>query len=238
MNGTSAVPGNVIDSIKGQNVTIAFDMGNGLTWFVNGKNVTAERANDVDFSVQAGTSAIPQNLVESVAGSRQSTQLALAYDGYFGYSAVLMIYLGQANAGLYANLYYYNESDGILEFVTADQINEDGIAELVFSHASDYLIVVGEDVGGGNSNGNSSGNGSGSAANGGNSQGTGVRSPKTGEYDIGIEGADAVTIQQKGNGLHLMWLFLAGMAVISVTGAAVFLIYRKADSDMPDKRNR
>lgn len=230
MNGTSVVPGNVLDSIKGQNVTIAFDMGNGIIWFVNGKNVTAEHANDVDFSVEIGASSIPQNIVSSVAGNRQTTQLALAYNGYFGYSAVLMINLGSANAGLYANLFQYNENTGMLDFITVDQINEDGIAELVFSHASDYVIVVGEDVMGGNSNGTSSGSNGGSAsANGGSIQGTGVRSPKTGELDIVIGGADAAELQHERNSLNLMWLFLIGAAVMSVMGTITFLIYKKVN---------
>ena len=141
-----------------------------------------------------------------------------------------MINMGSANAGLYANLYYYNETTGALEFVTVDQINEDGIAELVFSHASDYVIVVGEDVMGGNSNGTSSGSNNGSAAaNGGNSQGTGVRSPKTGEYDTVIGGANAAELQHKGNDLNLMWLFLIGAAMMSVMGTITVLIYRKVN---------
>ncbi|HBA48872.1 MAG TPA: hypothetical protein DCZ91_13970 [Lachnospiraceae bacterium] len=230
MNGTSTVPGNVLDCIKGQNVTLSFDMGNGLTWFVNGKNVTAEHANDVDFSVQIGASNIPQDIVGSVAGNRQSTQLGLAYNGYFGYSAVLMINMGSANAGLYANLYYYNESTGALEFVTVDRINEDGIAELVFSHASDYVIVVGEDVMDGNSDGTSSGsNNSSSSASSVNSQGTGIRSPKTGEYDTVIGGANAAELQHGENGLNLLWLCLIGAAMVSVMGTITFLIYRKAN---------
>lgn len=45
--------------------------------------------------------------VGSVAGNRQTKQLDLSYDGYFGYNAVLMIDMGSANAGLYANLFHY-----------------------------------------------------------------------------------------------------------------------------------
>ena len=46
------------------------------------------------------------------------------------------------NAGLYANLFYYNEQTGELEFISAGQIDSDGNVELVFTHASDYTIVV------------------------------------------------------------------------------------------------
>ena len=133
-----------------------------------------------------------------------------------------MVDLGKANAGLYANLFHYNEDAGTLEFVTADRINENGIAELVFSHASDYVIVVGDEVTGGSSNGNSSG------SNSSNSQGTGVHSPKTGEYDITVGGANA-GLQPEGKGLNLMWLLLIGVAAMAVTGTITFLIYKKVN---------
>ena len=37
---------------------------------------------------------------------------------------------------------YYNEQTGELEFISAGQIDPDGNVELVFTHASDYTIVV------------------------------------------------------------------------------------------------
>ena len=46
------------------------------------------------------------------------------------------------NAGLYANLFCYNEQTGELEFVSAGQIDADGNVELEFTYASDYTIVV------------------------------------------------------------------------------------------------
>ena len=46
------------------------------------------------------------------------------------------------NAGLYANLFYFNEKTGELEFICYDEIAADGTAELTFTHASDYAIVI------------------------------------------------------------------------------------------------
>ena len=68
--------------------------------------------------------------------------LTLAYDGEFGFTATLTVNMESKNAGLYANLFYYNEQTGELEFISAGQIDPDGNAELVFTHASDYTIVV------------------------------------------------------------------------------------------------
>lgn len=41
-----------------------------------------------------------------------------------------------------ANLFYYDQSAGALEFISAGEIDEDGYTELVFTHASDYTIVI------------------------------------------------------------------------------------------------
>ena len=46
------------------------------------------------------------------------------------------------NAGLFANLFYFNEQTNALEFICADEIAEDGTAELIFTHASEYTIVI------------------------------------------------------------------------------------------------
>ena len=51
MNGAVTVPGDLFDTIKGQDITVVFDMGNGITWSVNGKDVTSDEASDINFNV-------------------------------------------------------------------------------------------------------------------------------------------------------------------------------------------
>ena len=144
MNGSTVVPGDIFDSIKGKDITITFDMGNGIIWSVNGKSITTDKADDIDFSVKTGTNAIPVDIVNNITGERYSIQLSLSHEGEFGFTAILSINLGKDNAGLTANLYYYNESTGELEFIFADTVAEDGMVSLAFTHASDYVIVIGE----------------------------------------------------------------------------------------------
>ncbi len=144
MNGTTVVPKNIIDSIKGEDVTLVLDMGNGISWKINGQDIT-EPSGDIDFGVTVGADAgksIPVDVINNVTGERYSMNLSLAYDGEFGFTATLTINMESKNAGLYANLFYYNEQTGELEFVSAGQIDADGNAELEFTHASDYTIVV------------------------------------------------------------------------------------------------
>mgnify|MGYP004681367017 CR=1 FL=1 len=144
MNGTTVVPKDVIDSIKGKDTTLVLDMGNGLSWKIYGKDIT-DAAGDIDFDVTVGADAgksIPVDVINNVTGERSSLNLTLAYDGEFGFTATLNVNMELKNAGLYANLFYYNEQTGELEFISAGQIDPDGNVELVFTHASDYTIVV------------------------------------------------------------------------------------------------
>ena len=144
MNGTTVVPKDVIDSIKGKDTTLVLDMGNGLSWKINGQDIT-DAAGDIDFDVTVGADAgksIPVDVINNVTGERSSLNLTLAYDGEFGFTATLTVNMESKNAGLYANLFYYNEQTGELEFISAGQIDPDGNVELVFTHASDYTIVV------------------------------------------------------------------------------------------------
>ena len=144
MNGTTVVPKDVIDSIKGKDTTLVLDMGNGLSWKIFGKDITGA-AGDIDFGVTVGADAgksIPVDVINNVTGERFSLNLTLAYDGELGFKATLTVNMESKNAGLYANLFYYNEQTGELEFVSAGQIDADGEVELEFTHASDYTIVI------------------------------------------------------------------------------------------------
>ena len=86
--------------------------------------------------------SIPVDVINNVTGERYSMNLSLAYDGEFGFTARLTINMEAKNTGLYANLFYYNEQTGELEFVSAGLIDADGNVELEFTHASDYTIVI------------------------------------------------------------------------------------------------
>lgn len=144
MNGTTMVPGDIFDTIKGSNVTVVFHMGDGITWTVNGQDVTAAGKN-IDLGVVFGGEAgktIPVEIINNVTGERYSVNLTLAYDGEFGFRATLTVNMDKKNAGFFANLFYYNEQSGELEFICAGEIDSQGEVGLTFTHASDYTIIV------------------------------------------------------------------------------------------------
>ena len=79
MNGTTVVPKDVIDSIKGKDTTLVLDMGNGLSWKIYGKDIT-DAAGDIDFDVTVGADAgksIPVDVINNVTGEHSSLNLTL-----------------------------------------------------------------------------------------------------------------------------------------------------------------
>lgn len=148
MNGTTTVPSGIFEQIKGKDIDVVFDMDNGIQWTVTGKDVTDIKG-DIDFGVTLGTEAgknIPVDVINSITGECTSINITLAYNGEFGFKAVMTVNLEEKNAGYYANLFYYNSDSNTLEFVCAGQIGKDGSVNLTFTHASDYTIVISDIV--------------------------------------------------------------------------------------------
>ncbi len=208
MNGTTVVPGDIFDRLKGRDITITFDMGDGILWSVNGKSITRDadasldRAGEIDFDLKTGVSAIPVDIVNNVTGERYSIQISLAYSGEFGFTAVLSIGLGKENVGYTASLYYYNKTTGELEFICKDTVAEDGTVSLSFTHASDYVIAIDGDE----------------------EEGGMTESPKTDDEDVPAGEADT---GEKDDIWNSIWAIAAGIIVIVLSFGIYFIFKRK-----------
>ncbi len=139
MNGTTELPKKILETIKGKDVDIVLDMGNGFTWTINGNDV--KKTQSVDMSVSKGAK-IPVRVLNKVTGENSYITISLKHNGSFGFKAVLTVELSKKNKGLFANLYYYNSKTKKTEFIGADKIGSDGKADFGFTHASDYMIVL------------------------------------------------------------------------------------------------
>ena len=205
MNGTTEVPGSLFDLIRGEDVTVVFAMDNGITWSVNGRDVTVEGVRDIDFGVKYGEQAegnIPVSVITNVTGEKFHTGLSLSYDGEFGFQAVLTLNMDQKNAGLYASLYYYNEQTGEMEFICEEEIAEDGSVALTFTHASEYILVVDAK--------------------------TAEQEPadtETGKVQPADTGIVAAPAQEENH--TAWWIFLIGAAAAAAGAFAVILVNRK-----------
>ena len=209
MNGTAVVPGDIFDSIKGRDITITFDMGNGIVWSVDGKSITTDKADDIDFTVRMGESTVPVEIVNNVTGEHYSIQISLAYDGEFGFIAVLSVGIGEENAGYLASLYYYNEDTGELEFICADEVAQDGTVSFAFTHASDYVVVVDREV----------------------EEESGTEETAQPESrDENSTGA-AEESPQTGQPWRPWWFVVIGILVIVIGASVFFVVKKKGDDD-------
>ena len=143
MNGETEVPGDIWDAIAGKDVTVILDMGEDISWTVDGSDVpTATSFSSMDFGVDMNTSGISVDVINTVTGELGSVQITLAHGGEFGFTLTLSAPLGKENAGYWANLYHYNEVGKTLDFETSAQVASDGTASLRMTHASQYAIVI------------------------------------------------------------------------------------------------
>lgn len=144
MGSSTVVSKEILEAAKGKDVTLVLEM-DGYSWTINGGNIVAQGLKDVDLRVTKNTDHIPTAAVQALAGGRPSMQISLAYDGNFGFQAELAIGMGTGYSGRYGNLFYYNDA-GKMEFINAGMIDGNGNVKLIFRHASDYLIVVSDQM--------------------------------------------------------------------------------------------
>ena len=143
MGDETKVPAEIFESVAGQDVDVTFDLGDDLSWTVNGKDIPDDAAlADLDLGVALDTDGIPANVVNAITGEVGTVQITLAHDGEFGFTMTLTAPLGKENAGYWANLYHYDEDAESLNFEAAAEIDEDGNVKIPFTHASQYAIVI------------------------------------------------------------------------------------------------
>lgn len=131
-----------LEAVKEQAATVVLDLGNGISWVIDGSTITD--AAEVNFDVTIDAGEIPEEKITEVAEGKETVKISLAHDGDFGCKPEMKFPAGKENQGKYANLYYYNPQTGELEFVCAELVAEDGYVTLKFDHASDYVVVIDE----------------------------------------------------------------------------------------------
>ncbi|WP_342757059.1 Ig-like domain-containing protein [Kineothrix sedimenti] len=134
-----------ISSIRGQDVDIVLNMGNSISWTINGSNIVADEANGIDMGVTIGTGNIPSGLLDAVKGNDENNtviELTLSHDGTFDFAPILTINTAKDNAGRIANLFYYNPDSSKLEFVDTVEVTQTGDISFTFTHASDYAVII------------------------------------------------------------------------------------------------
>ena len=142
-SGSTTLDKEVFETLAGKDVTLVVDLGDGVSWTVNGMDIPEDTDfTDLDLGVTMNSDGIPVDVVNAITGEHGSVQVTLAHNGAFGFTMTLTAPLGEENAGLWANLYHFDEDAGKMTFETAAQIGSDGSVSLAFNHASQYAIVI------------------------------------------------------------------------------------------------
>ncbi|MBE6014077.1 MAG: DUF4430 domain-containing protein [Lachnospiraceae bacterium] len=137
----TVVPVDVLNEICGKDIEVVLDMGE-YSWTINGNNITAKNIAAINLEVKKVSGVVPGDVVEGlVREGEEAVQIRLTHEGDFGFEAVLKYNFGAENAGKHANAFWY-KADGTTEFTSSGLIDKDGFAELKFSHASDYVVVI------------------------------------------------------------------------------------------------
>lgn len=136
-SGSTALGKAVFDAMAGRDITLIIKLRNGVYWNINGKDI--ERSQKVDLGVTLNTKFASDDEITELAGDKKTVSFSLNHNGDLGFTGLLDIPVNKSYNGQYENLYRYGKNG--FEFVISSKIS-DGYAEFVFSHASDYLIVI------------------------------------------------------------------------------------------------
>ena len=142
MAGHSEIPVTVFAAMAERPVTVKFRMPNDVTWIMNGMAMKLTSAATMDLNVRIGSKSIPDSLLSDITSTNPHFEFEIPYTGPLGFMATLVFPVGQNFAGMFANLYHYQEAnkDMVLEKTTV--VNGDGYAEFEMSHASAFSVVI------------------------------------------------------------------------------------------------
>ena len=142
-SGSTKLDKDVFETLAGKDVTLVVELGDGVSWTVNGSDIPEDADFvDIDMGVTMNSDGIPANVINTITGEVGTVQITLAHNGEFGFTMTLSAPLGEENAGYWANLYHYDEEAEALNFEAAAEIDEDGNVKIPFTHASQYAIVI------------------------------------------------------------------------------------------------
>ncbi len=148
MNNAKILPWEILEAAKGKEITIELRMGDAVaggfqyTWTIKG-NTIEDDFESINLGVAADKNAIPEQIIQKLAGTNPIQQLSLEHSGKFGFEASLSINVGSQHAGRFGNLFYFN--NGKMEFMNTSKVDPQGNVALGFNHASDYVVVLSDE---------------------------------------------------------------------------------------------
>lgn len=155
LSKTGILSKEVINLLRNTLVTVAFDLGNGVTCTIRGASIQTEAENDIDLTVVRNGNRIPEATLSGLFGDSTKQdmvlhQVSLNHDGVFGFDAEFTYDLSEQVKGLsgklYAGLYYYDQSNGRLILQAVSKLTNQNLATFIKKHASDYVIAISDHI--------------------------------------------------------------------------------------------
>ena len=143
-SGEVKVPQNVLNTIKGTKLTVAFHSGNGVALSISGqdlKNKDLSKIQNIDLTVDQTSNTIPANVVSTKSGI-VNRQLGIRDTGSFGVNVNIHVNVGKDNSGKSANLYRYNTEKGRLEYCGSFTVTSTGQSMFALKRGGNYLVTV------------------------------------------------------------------------------------------------
>ena len=143
-SGEVKVPQNVLNTIKGTKLTVAFHSGNGVALSISGqdlKNKDLSKIQNIDLTVDQTSNTIPANVVSAKSGI-VNRQLGIRDTGSFGVNVNIHVNVGKDNSGKSANLYRYNTEKGRLEYCGSFTVTSTGQSMFALKRGGNYLVTV------------------------------------------------------------------------------------------------
>ena len=84
MKETTVLYEETISAIRGQDIDVVLNMGNSISWTINGSNIVADEANGIDMGILVNANHIPEPLLEqaySLSATGTVIELSIAHNG-------------------------------------------------------------------------------------------------------------------------------------------------------------
>ncbi len=143
MNKETTVPSSVLSAIKGRKITLKFVLDNGVTYTVDGREVTT--AKDVNLNTRYNTNNISKKLIKAAYKKNDavsSAQISVS-EGSLGFTSEITVKFSSKRAGYKAKIYRYNSAKNSLQLVDTAKISSNGNCTFdKITKGGDFVIVL------------------------------------------------------------------------------------------------
>lgn len=144
-SGKMEVPVYVIENLKGRNMALIMNNGNGVAMSIEGIFLSSLPAQAIDVTVVNAENAVPAAAAaQKTDNALKTQQFVVADTGMFPIPVSMHVNVGAEYADKYASLYRYDEAEGRMVCVGYFRVTKEGQAMFAMPQGGKYLMVVTE----------------------------------------------------------------------------------------------